>query len=204
MTRPRRPPSCATPFRTPSSASEAEVGPDRLQTFDHVFNVLIKWHADLVRALGELVAGDLSREALVLHLLRDRSHVDLIQAAIRPNQRNRDDEAAHLVARVHGACQVRRARYARVIAMAQHRLDELLGVAAGSKLVGTRERVLVRKAFVVEVMQEARRPPAVELIAGLAEAMLAVPGDCALDRPTVLAQRITLRPLAQQIPRLIA
>ena len=87
-----------------------------------------------------------------------------------------------------------------MVAVAQDGLDQLLRIAARAQLVGARERVLVGEALVVEVVQQAGGAPRLELVAGLAELVLRVPADGALDRPAVLAQRLGLRPLAQQRP----
>src|SRR5262245_25166135 len=50
-------------------ALEAQLAPDRLQAGNHVLDVLVERHAQLGRALLELVARHLPGEALVLHLL---------------------------------------------------------------------------------------------------------------------------------------
>ena len=94
--------------------------------------MFVERHADLLRVLGELVARHLSSEALVLHLLGHGAEVHLIERPIGPHQRNRDDEAAHLVAGVDGPRQVGRARNAGVVAVAQDGLDQLLGIASRS------------------------------------------------------------------------
>ena len=72
--------------------------------------MLLERDAELGRALLELVARHLPGEALVLHLLRDRADVDLVEAPVRPNVGDGDDEPAHLVAGVDGLREQARAR----------------------------------------------------------------------------------------------
>src|SRR5256885_16949364 len=90
-------------FGSAASGSESKGIARRLQALDDVHDVLVEGHAKLLRALLELVARHLPGEALVAHLLGDRSDVDLVEAAVGPDVSDGDDEAGHLVAGVHRA-----------------------------------------------------------------------------------------------------
>jgi len=83
-----------------------------------------------------------------------------------------------------------------VVAVAEDRLDDIGAVALAAKLLGATERVVPRVTLVVDVVQQAGRPPQLELIVGDSEPVLAVPGDGGLDCQTVTAQGVRLRPVA--------
>ena len=134
----------------------------------------------------------------------DRAEVDLVEAAVRADVRDRDDEAGHLVAGVDDLGEQARARHAGVVAVAEDRLHDVVAIALAPELVRATERMVRRVALVVEVVQEARRAPDLELVAGDPVPVLAVPGDRGLDRQAVAAQRVGLRPLAQEVPGVVA
>jgi hypothetical protein len=91
-----------------------------------------------------------------------------------------------------------------VVTVPENRVDDQLRVAASTQLLGTEDRVRIGMALVVEVVQQPRDPPRLELVPGDAEAMLAVPRDGTFNRESVLAQRVTAGPFAEQLPRVVA
>src|SRR5262249_37077999 len=87
-----------------------------------------------------------------------------------------------------------------VVAVAEDRLDDVIAVAAGAKLVGAAQRVRLRVALVVEIVEQAGRAPDLELVASDPEPALAVPADSRLDRGTVLAGGLRRRPVGREGP----
>src|SRR6185436_4709602 len=152
---------------------EAELAPDRLQPLDDVQHVLVEWDAELRHALLELVARNLPGEALVLHLLDDGSDVDLVEVAVRSDVGHRDHEAGHLVAGVDRLRQKARPRHAGVISVTEDRLDHVVAIAQTPQLVGAPKWMRVGVPFVIEVMQQARRAPDLELLPADPEPVLA-------------------------------
>ena len=148
-------------------------------------------------ALEELVAWNRSGEAPVLHLLDHRVGVDLVEAAVRADVRDRDDKAAHLVAGVDRLRQGGDPRHAGVVAVAQHRLDHLVRIAGTAQLLGSAHGVRLRETLVVEVVQQAGGAPRSKIRFGDPEAVLGVPANGSLDGEPVLAQRLARRPFGQ-------
>src|SRR3990172_1144325 len=184
--------------------SQPELSPDALKALDDVHHVLLEPDPDLLGALLQLVAGDLPGEALVLHLLPHGGGVHLVERAVGTDVGDRDDEAGHLVAGIDGPSQECRPGDAGVVAMPSHRLDEVVRIATPPQLLEAGHRVRLRVALVVEVVEEAGRPPGAHLGLADAKAVGAVPADRGLDRAAVLTETVALRPFAEQGPGVVA
>jgi hypothetical protein len=87
-----------------------------------------------------------------------------------------------------------------VVAVRQHRPDELLRITQAAELGGTLDRVAVRVALVVEVVEEAGGTPRLELRTVHFEPVAGVPAHGRFDRESVLAERLAACPLAEQRP----
>ena len=119
--------------------------------------------AEFLGTPQQLVAGDLSGEAFVLHLLDDGVRVHLVEAPVRTHVGHGDDEAGQLVAGVDGSRQEARPRDAGVVAVTEHGLDHDLRVAETAQLLGAAQRMGLGVALVVEVVEQAGDPPCLEL-----------------------------------------
>jgi hypothetical protein len=82
---------------------------DRAHGFDAEGDVLVEGNAQLLGALGDVLAADGAREGLILHPLAHRTRFEAGDS-IRPNQRTRREEAGELVARKQDFRQWRIAR----------------------------------------------------------------------------------------------
>src|ERR1035437_2731284 len=122
------------------------------EALDDVGYVLFEADAQFLGAPDQLVAGNLAGEALVLHLLDDGVCVHLVEASVRTDVRDREDEAAQLVAGVYGPRQQADSRHAGVIAMAEDRLDDLVRILEAPQFIGPAHWMRLGVALVVEVV----------------------------------------------------
>src|ERR1035437_1839825 len=108
--------------------------------------MLLEGNAQFLCTLDQLVPRHLPGEALVLHLLDDGVRIHLIEAAVRADVRDGDDEATQLVAGVDGPRQEAYTRHAGVVAVAQDRLDDLGRIAETLRLFGAAGGLRLRGA----------------------------------------------------------
>src|SRR5256885_7642950 len=169
---------------------------------DDLRDVLVEVHTQLLRTLAHLVAVHAGGERwlleLLLHGLGREPHY-----AGRPHHRAGGDESGELV---DGEERLRHPRftwYAKEGGVPGYRVDQLIRVAELAQLLQGNPRVAgveVRIALVVEIVEDAGGGPQFLVLAPLAR----VGDHRRLHAEHVLAQRVRLRPRAEQRPGLVA
>ena len=164
---------------------------------DAELDVLVEVHPQVRRPGDDVLAPDRRRERRLLHLLADAFRRQPLQP-VRADQCAGRDEPAQLVAGVERLVQARDARrlVGEVIRVGLDRVDHLLRVAALPEDRRAAQRVVrrVRPALVIEVVQQADRPPQ----------FLVLPPDPRvgphrrLDGEHVLDEAVTLRVLPHE------
>src|SRR5215210_939803 len=163
---------------------------------DEVY-MLVQVHADLLGAAEDVLPAYARGEGLLLHLLADALRSEALQT-LWPDESAGHDEAGEFVHGIEGLREQRLARHVEIVGVPFYRLQHVLRVAPAGEFPHADHGVLrgVGVLLVVHVVQQTRDPPLLLVFAELA----GVGPHGGLDGEHVLAQRVTLRPLAEQPP----
>ena len=165
-------------------------------------DVLVLVDLELLDSALDVVAVDRSRERRRLELLLHRLRLHALDSG-GAHESTGGDEARELVDSVEGLRHAGLPGHAHEVGVPGDCLDHLLRVAALLHLldrVAGVARVEVRVTLVIEVMDEARDRVGLLVLAPLA----GVGAHGRLDAEQVLAQRLGLDPLGDQLPCIVS
>src|ERR1039458_8997518 len=179
---------------------ETQLGSDLLHRLDAEVHVLFQRHAQLLRALDNVLPADAARERLVLHLFLDRHHVHLEDTAGGLDVGYGGDKSGQFVAGVEHFLECGDARHAAVVGVREDGAPRFFIDAAFGQN-GLAEHGMVGRLRVdlpIEIVQQGGDAPLVFVLAQL----LRVSDHAGLYRQRVFAQSCGPGEFADDIPSL--